>query len=257
MGRAGSVILHQAVPRTRVRGPGSGRLALSCREPCPRPSRGNRMKMCKNARSAPLRREEMARSALAGEMNRREAATSFGVTAKTVPKWAGHFRDIGPAGRADRSTRPRRSRRPAPGHVAERIVPFRCHRLTGARIAAATGVLPAMAVRVIKRAGLSRLKDLEPEYPARHHRHDRPGGMTRAGVKMPVHFDRPGHRVTGTRAGYRQGVGWERARLRRRRLAHRLRRPVPRREAGGCRRVPKGLRGLPRTLLGRRSKGGG
>ena len=37
------------------------------------------MKMRKNARLTPLRREEMARRVIAGEMSRPEAARSFGV----------------------------------------------------------------------------------------------------------------------------------------------------------------------------------
>ena len=53
---------------------------------------------------------------------------------------------------------PRRPRRPTPGHVAERVVSLRHHRLTGARIAAATGVSTATVIRALKRAGLSRLK---------------------------------------------------------------------------------------------------
>ena len=87
------------------------------------------MKMRKNARSAPLRREEMARGVLAGETG--EAAASFGVTAKTAPKWAGRFQALGPAGMADRSSRPRRLRRPTPGHVAGRTVSLRRRRLAG------------------------------------------------------------------------------------------------------------------------------
>ena len=44
------------------------------------------MKMRKNARLTPLRREEMARSVLAGETSRAEAATSFGVAPNTTSK---------------------------------------------------------------------------------------------------------------------------------------------------------------------------
>ena len=50
------------------------------------------MKMRKNARLTPLRREEMARSVLAGEMSRVEAVASFGVTANTVSKWVRRVR---------------------------------------------------------------------------------------------------------------------------------------------------------------------
>ena len=143
------------------------------------------MKIHKNARLTPLRREEMAKSVLAGEMNRREAARSFGVTAGTVAKWVGRFRDLGPAGCADRSSRPRRMSRLTPGHVVERVVSLRRHRLTGARIAAATGVSTATVSRIIKRAGLSRIKGLKPEKPARHYEHDNPGDMTASTSRGP------------------------------------------------------------------------
>ena len=110
MGRAGSVILHQAAPRTRV-----GKAGIVMPRTLPTTFKGESDEDVQERQVGAAAPEEMARSALAGEMNRREAATSFGVTAKTVPKWAGYFRDIGPAGCADRSSSPRRSRRPAPG----------------------------------------------------------------------------------------------------------------------------------------------
>ena len=171
------------------------------------------MKMRKNARLTPLRREEMARRVLAGEMSRPEAARSFGVAPKTVSKWVGRFRDFGPAGMPDRSSRPRRMRRPTPAHVVERIVHLRRCRLTGAHIAVATGVSTATVSRILKRAGLSRIKDLEPEEPARRYEHDNPGDMIHLDIKKLGRFVRPGHRATGTRAGRRQGSGWEYAHI--------------------------------------------
>ena len=54
------------------------------------------MKMRKNARPAPLRREEMAGRVIAGQVSRAEAAASFCVTAKTAPKRVGRFRGLGP-----------------------------------------------------------------------------------------------------------------------------------------------------------------
>ena len=171
------------------------------------------MKIHKNARLTPLRREEMAKSVLAGEMSRPEAARSFGVAPKTVSKWVGRFRDLGPAGMPDRSSRPRRMRRPTPAHVVERIVHLRRHRLTGAHIAVATGVSTATVSRILKRAGLSRIKDLEPEEPARRYEHDHPGDMIHLDIKKLGRFVRPGHRATGTRVGRRQGSGWEYAHI--------------------------------------------
>ena len=116
------------------------------------------MKRRKNARSAPLRREGKARGVLAGQANRAEAAASFGAAAKAAPKRAGRRRDIGPAGCADRPSRPHSPRSPAPRHAAGRTVSLRRCRLTGVRIAAATGVPPATADRALKRAGLSRIR---------------------------------------------------------------------------------------------------
>ena len=92
------------------------------------------MKMRKNARLTPLRREEMARR-VAGQLSHTKVAASFGVTAKTAAKRAGRFQDPGPAGRPDRSSRPRCLRGSTPRHVVERIVSLRRCRLTRARAA--------------------------------------------------------------------------------------------------------------------------
>ena len=170
------------------------------------------MKTRKNARLTPPRREEMAKGALSGETSRAEAARSFGAGAKTAALRPGRLRELGPTGCADRSSRPRRMRGPAPAHVVERIV-FLRRRLTGAHIASVTGVSTATAGRVLKRAGLSRIRDLEPTEPARRHQHDHPGDMTRLDIKRPDRFRKPGHRATGARAGRRQGSGWERERV--------------------------------------------
>ena len=166
------------------------------------------MKMRKNARPAPLRREEMAGRVIAGQVSRAEAAASFGVTAKTAPKRVGRASGASappaaritprcPAGRAG----------PRQGMSSSGSSPC------GAIAWPATGVSTATVGRVLKRAGLSRLRDLEPDGPARRYRHDRPGGMTRTGVKKLGRFDGPGCRATGTRAGHRHGAGRERARV--------------------------------------------
>ena len=63
--------------------------------------------------------------------------------------------------------------------------------------------------RVLKRAGLSQIRDLEPAEPARRYEHDHPGDMIHLDVKNLGRFETPGHRATGTRAGRRQGSGWE------------------------------------------------
>ena len=70
---------------------------------------------------------------------------------------------------------------------------------------------PATVSRVLKRAGLSRLKDLEPAEPARRYVHDNPGDMIHLDIKKLGRFVRTGHRITGDRTGQSntRGVGWE------------------------------------------------
>lgn len=65
--------------------------------------------------------------------------------------------------------------------------------------------------RVLKRAGLSRLKDLAPAEPVRRYKRDHPGDMIHIDIKKLGRFERVGHRITGDRAGQSnsRGVGWE------------------------------------------------
>ena len=185
-----AVTFHQVVLRIRAEKAG-----IIMRGPYPQASR-----MRKSVRPAPLCWEGMARQAPAGETSRLEATASFGAAAKTA-SIAGQALLDARAARAHAGACRRAGRRPtAPA-------------LTGGRIAAATGASLATVARILKRAGLSQLKGLEPEGPARC-RHDRPGSRTRAGTKRPSRFGRPRHRIACSQAGRRQGAGRERARIR-------------------------------------------
>ena len=66
---------------------------------------------------------------------------------------------------------------------------------------------------MLKRAGLSRLKDLEPAEPARRYVHDNPGDMIHLDIKKLGRFVRTGHRITGDRTGQWSvslpNQGWE------------------------------------------------
>src|SRR5690606_12892364 len=121
-----------------------------------------RMNIHKNARLAPLRREEMARSVLDGHLSRAEASRTYGVSSKIVARWVGRFKVEGRAGMADRSSRPNHMPQATDPSTAEQIIALRRQRWTGSHIAQQVGVSPATVSRVLKRAGLSRLRDLEP-----------------------------------------------------------------------------------------------
>ena len=95
--------------------------------------------------------------------------------------------------------------------VVERIVALRRQRWTGQHIALKTGVSPATVSRVLKRAGLSRLKDVDPAEPVRRYQRERPGELIHLDIKKLGRFARIGHRITGDRSGQSnsRGVGWE------------------------------------------------
>jgi len=168
------------------------------------------MNIHKNARLTPRRREEMALAVIEGSLSQAQAAVQFAVTAKVVKRWVERYKAEGRSGMADRSSRPRCSPNATDQAVADRIVALRCLRFTGKHIASVVAVSPATVSRVLARAGLSRLKDLEPAEPVRRYEHDAPGDMIHIDIKKLGRFDRVGHRITGDRRqGETRGAGWE------------------------------------------------
>lgn len=169
------------------------------------------MNIHKNARLTPLRREEMALSVIEGRLSKAQATNVYGISAKIVARWVARYKAQGTTGMADRSSRPTTSPRLTQQSIVARIVALRRQRLTGKHIALQTGVSPATVSRVLKRAGLSRLKDLEPAEPVRRYERAHPGELIHIDIKTLGRFERTGHRITGDRTGQSnsRGVGWE------------------------------------------------
>ena len=94
---------------------------------------------------------------IAGCLSKAQAAREYGVSAKIVSRWTGRFR----AERMqDRSSRPKLIQTAEP--LAGRLITLCRPRLCGKHIALQTGVSPAKISRVLRRAGLSRMKDPGP-----------------------------------------------------------------------------------------------
>src|SRR5690606_27210295 len=165
----------------------------------------------KNARLTPLGRAELVRRVLQEGQPRSAVAAASGVCAKTVGKWVERYQAEGPAGLDDRSSRPHRLREPTAQATCEQIVELRRQRWIGRQIAAAAGVSPATVSRVLRRAGLSRLRDLEPAEPVRRYQRQEPGELIHLDIKKLGRFDKIGHRITGHHAGHdrSRGSGWE------------------------------------------------
>jgi transposase InsO family protein len=169
------------------------------------------MNIHKNARLTPHSRAELVRRVLVEGQAPMAVATAMGVTLKTVHKWVARFTDGGAAGLIDRSSRPHRLHRPTADATAVRIEALRRQRWTGRQIAQETGVSPATVSRVLRRLGLSRIRDLEPAEPIRRYERDAPGDLIHIDIKKLGRFEKVGHRITGNRTGQSasRGVGWE------------------------------------------------
>jgi transposase InsO family protein len=132
-----------------------------------------------------------------------------GGTAATARKWLGRYLAAGEAALADRSSRPHQSPRALPAATALAVVELRRQRLTQARIAASLGVSCSSVSRVLARAGLSKLADLEPAAPVHRYEHQAPGDLLHIDIKKLGRIERPSHRVTGNRRDRVEGAGWE------------------------------------------------
>lgn len=166
------------------------------------------MNIHKNARLTLARRIEMVGSIVDRGLTHAEAAAEAGVSEPTSRKWLGRYLAEGEAGLIDRSSCPRRSPRKIRPETALAIVELRRRRLTQARIAQAIGVSKSTVARVLGRAGLSRLRDLEPSEPVVRYEHECPGDLIHIDTKKLGRIERMGKRIPGS--PYRSvGAGWE------------------------------------------------
>ena len=174
------------------------------------------MNIHENARLTPHGRALLVHRILDRDETPEAVATAYGVSTKTARKWVARFQAEGPDGLRDRSSRPHRLREETSQATQERIVKLRRQRVSGQQIARDVGVSPATVSRVLKRAGISRLRDLDPAPPVRRYQRDHPGELIHLDIKKLGRFERAGHRVTGDRRGQSNrrgtklgGMGWE------------------------------------------------
>lgn len=154
------------------------------------------MNIHRNARLTLKGREDLV-AMIAGGARFAAAARAFNCAPKTAAKWWRRFEAEGRDGLVDRSSRPKRLCNPTPEAICADIIELRRRRLTAAHIARATGVSPATVSRVLRRAGLSRIRDLEPPEPERRYERDKPGELIHLDIKRLKRFERVGHRITG------------------------------------------------------------
>ncbi len=166
------------------------------------------MDIHQNARTTPLSRVELVKRVNAGEPTKIVAA-AMGVCDKTVRKWVVRFAREGPAGLADRSSRPQRLRRPTAPAVAAQVLELRRQRLLMKHIAAQLALSRATVSRLLKRACLSRLSALDPPPPSVRYEYAAAGDLLHLDTKKLGRFNRIGSRITGTHQKRSHGAGFE------------------------------------------------
>jgi len=168
-----------------------------------------------NARTTPYSRAEIVRRVMVLRETPRAVATALGVSERTVAKWLARYRTEGEAGLVDRSSRPHAMPSATPADLVKQVIALRRQRLCGKQIAKTLDLSPATISRVLRKARLSRMRDLDPPEPARRYQRAHPGELIHIDIKKLGCFGRVGHRITGDRgersatSGRSKGAGWE------------------------------------------------
>ena len=167
------------------------------------------MNLHNHARLTPRGRALLVGRVLDEGLRVEEAAQAAGVSVRTAYKWLARFRDEGTAGLLDRTSRPRSCPHATPEAVVGQLVEHRQQRLTYRQIADELQLAASTVGRLLRRAGLNRLSELEPRPVPRRYEYATPGDMLHLDIKKLGRFWRPGHRVTGDRQRASDGAGWD------------------------------------------------
>jgi transposase len=118
-----------------------------------------------NARQTPFARERLIREHLDQSRSLAELDSEHGISERTARKWLARFRAGGPAALADRRGVRRSQRRTLDPQQLRQAVDLRHQRCTLQRIARLLLVPITTLARAMRRLGLNRLRNLDPEPP--------------------------------------------------------------------------------------------
>lgn len=167
------------------------------------------MNLHSRARTCPRSRALLVRRVKGTFWSVAEAARAAGISRRTVFKWLRRHREQGVRGLRDRSSRPLTMPHATPTDRCEVIFKLRRYRMTGAQIARRLRMPRSTVARILQRAGLGRLKYLDPPEPVCRYQRELPGELIHLDVKKLGRIKGLGHRVTGDRTQRARGVGWE------------------------------------------------
>jgi transposase InsO family protein len=164
----------------------------------------------KHARLTPKGRALLVDRVLNEGWTVQEASLAAGVSRRTTYKWIRRFEAEGPQGLFDRSSRPHRSPTAISAGKRRRLEQLRRRRWPMWRIARDQGCSLATVGLYMQRAGLSRLKSLDPVEPVVRYERDAPGELLHIDTKRLGKIRGIGHRITGDRTkNHNRGIGWD------------------------------------------------
>ena len=162
------------------------------------------------AKTNPRSRELLVDRVQAEGWSRREAAEALGLSVRTVAKWLRRYREEGLAGLPDRTSRPRSSPRRTSEILRKRVLELRHKRHVGREISETTGLPKATVSRILRMAGVGRLRSLEPPEPPNRYELPNPGDLLHIDIKKLARIvGGPGHRIHGDRTKKKRGAGYE------------------------------------------------
>ena len=167
------------------------------------------MDIHKNARSCVASRALLVRRVCEEGWAVKAVAEALGLSERSVYRWLARYRAEGSSGLLDRSSRPRRMPTQTSAAKRAQILALRRRRLTGSEISARLGVPRSTVARILQRAGLGRLRSLEPPEPVRRYEKQFPGELLHLDIKKLGRIGTIGHRVTGDYRQRARGSGWE------------------------------------------------
>ncbi len=166
------------------------------------------MDIHKNARLSFRSREDLARFVIQQGATRKAAAAAFRVTPKTAAKWVSRFQASGTAGLLDHSSRPLHSPRRLSESLSRLVVELRRTHMPGYEIARRIGASPASVSRILRRARLSRWRDLNPPPPIQRYEHAAPGDLLHLDIKGMTRFSEVTLRGDGRLRGKQKHPGF-------------------------------------------------
>jgi transposase InsO family protein len=166
------------------------------------------MDIHKNARLSFRGRELLVQLVVVEGLTRKAAAAAFRVSQKTAGKWVRRYLASGPGGLMDCSSRPHRSPQRLPEQLRDQVITLRRGHMPGYQIALRTGTSSASVSRILRRARLSRWRDLNPPPPVVRYEHPHPGDLVHLDIKGMTCFSEVSLRGDGRLRGKQKHPGF-------------------------------------------------